>query len=216
MTARIDDEIDRAAFLGQRLEDLVYNKAKDGGIAARTSNDDLLIAYWSLIFDYSKGMLCLLQYKFHSPAFALARPMIEALVRAHLVLFGSDDEVKRIRQDRYKVSYENDGQRIDKALGSSPLFENLLKGSRDLLHSLTHSGKAQLQKRFDGDEVGSGYTDSEIWGLLGTASSAVFMITALITHHYGMEDQFKEARTAWAEFGREREAIRACFLPPVS
>jgi hypothetical protein len=161
-------------------------------------------------------MLCLLQYKFHSPAFALARPMIEALVRAHLVLFGSDDEVKRIRQDRYKVSYENDGQRIDKALGSSPLFENLLKGSRDLLHSLTHSGKAQLQKRFDGDEVGSGYTDSEIWGLLGTASSAVFMITALITHHYGMEDQFKEARTAWAEFGREREAIRACFLPPVS
>jgi hypothetical protein len=32
MSARIEDEIERAAFLGQHLEDLVYNKASVGGI----------------------------------------------------------------------------------------------------------------------------------------------------------------------------------------
>jgi hypothetical protein len=110
VVASIEEEINRAALLGQCLEDLVCNKAnRDGGLVAKTTNDDLLIAYWSLVFDYGKGMLCLLQYKYHSPAFAPARPLIEALVRAHLVLFGSADEVKKIRQDRYRVSYEKDG-----------------------------------------------------------------------------------------------------------
>ena len=79
------------------------------------------------------------------------------------------------------MSYEKDGERIDKYLGSSPLIENLLKETRDLLHSLTHSGKAQLWRRFDGDEVGSGYSDGEVFGLLGTASSAAFMMTTLLT-----------------------------------
>jgi hypothetical protein len=199
----IDEEIDRAARLSQLLEDLVYEKAKDGALVIRTKNDDLLLAYWSMIFDYGKGIDCLLKYRFHSPAFALARPLVEALVRAHIVLFGSEDEVKKIRQDRYRVSYEKDGQRIDKALGSSPLFENLLRGSRDLLHSLTHSGKAQLWRRFDGDEVGSGYSDAEVWGLLGTCSSAVFMMTYLITHHFGLDEQMQAARTAWGEFGKQ-------------
>jgi len=213
MSVTIEDEIDRAARLGQLLEDLVVNKAQQGALVVRTENDDLLVAYWSLTFDYGKGIDCLLRYKFHSPAFALARPLVEALVRAHLVLCGSVDEIKRIRQDRYKVSYEKDGQRIDQYLGSSPLFENLLKDSRDLLHSLTHSGKAQLWRRFDGDEVGSGYTDGEVWGLLGTVSSAVFMMTCLIANHFGLEEQVRVATAQRRVHEKERESVKATFVP---
>jgi hypothetical protein len=54
MLAGIERELDRAGCFGQRLEDLVYNAAKDGEVAYRTKNDDLLISYWSLVFDYSK------------------------------------------------------------------------------------------------------------------------------------------------------------------
>jgi hypothetical protein len=126
------------------------------------------------------------------------------------------DEVSRIRQDRYKVSYEKDGQRIDRHLSSSPLFENMLKDNRDLLHSLTHSGKAQLWRRFDGDEVGSGYTDAEVWALLGTVSSAVFMMTCLIAKHYGLDEQLRVATATYMEFAKEREAVKTDFIPAIS
>lgn len=103
MFAGIEIDIDRAGHFGQRLEDLVYNAAKDGKVVYRTNNDDLLISYWSLVFDYSKGIVCLL--KFHSPAFALMRPLVEAVTGEHIVLVGSDDDVKKIRSDRFKVNY---------------------------------------------------------------------------------------------------------------
>jgi hypothetical protein len=117
-------------------------------------------------------MLCLLGHKFHASAFALARPMIEALVRAHLVLCsfwlgrrGEEDQAGPLQGE---LREGRSGSTRPSAVAL--FFENLLKGSRDLLHSLTHSGKAQLWRRFDGDQLGSGYTDGEIWGLLRTAS----------------------------------------------
>jgi hypothetical protein len=42
MSVTIDNEINRAAHFGQRLEDLVYNEAKEGRLVFRTKNDDLL------------------------------------------------------------------------------------------------------------------------------------------------------------------------------
>ncbi|MGP0018525.1 MAG: hypothetical protein ACLPHP_08155 [Candidatus Sulfotelmatobacter sp.] len=73
MPITIEAEINRAALLGQQLEDLVYNKSKEGKLIAIDKNDDLLMGYWSLIFDYGKGVGCLLQNRFYSPAFALFR-----------------------------------------------------------------------------------------------------------------------------------------------
>lgn len=72
MSVTIDNEINRTARFGQVMEDLVYNEAKAGRLVFRTKNDDLLISYWSMIFDYCKGIGCLLHQKFHSPAFAAA------------------------------------------------------------------------------------------------------------------------------------------------
>jgi hypothetical protein len=201
MSVSVDSEIDRAARFGQALEDLVYNQAKEGRIVFRTENDDLLVSYWSMMFDYCKGIGCMLHHKFHSPAFALQRPLVEALVRAHIVLVGSEEDVAKIRKDWYNVSYEKDGARIDKALGLGSLFEDFLKNSRKMLHSLTHSGTAQLQKRWDADWLGSGFDDKDISALLATCSLAVFLITILITKHYRMEEETKAAEAAWLEFG---------------
>jgi hypothetical protein len=209
MPAGIEHEIDRAGRFGQRLEDLVYNAAKAGKIVYSTKNDDLLVSYWSLVFDYSKGIVCLLANKFHSPAFALMRPLVEAVTREHIVLVGSEDEVKKIRNDRFKVNYHKDGARIDKVLGSGSLFEGFLKGSRDMLHSLTHSGTAQLQNRWDGDELGSGFSDDRILALLTTCSVSVFMTTILVTRHFGLDEQREAAEAAFLELGSPSPA------PPV-
>jgi hypothetical protein len=135
------------------MEDLVYNEAKEGRLVFSTKNDDLLVSYWSMVFDYCKGIGCLLHHKFHSPAFALQRPLVEALVRAHIVLIGSEEDVAKIRKDRYNVSYEKDGARIDKALGLGSLFEDFLKTSRNVLH--TSPTRARHSSRRDGTQTGS-------------------------------------------------------------
>lgn len=145
--------------------------------------------------------------KFHSPAFALLRPLVDALVRAHIVPVGSEEDVVKIRKDRYKVSYEKDGAKIDKALGMSPIFDNFLKKSQSMLHSLTHSGTAQLKKRWDQDWLGSGFSDEDILALLGACSVAAFLITILITRHFGLEEQRQTAESAWLEHGRGRWPI---------
>jgi len=196
----IEDETNRAALVGQRLEDLVLNKVKDGGFVIRTERDDLLLGYWSLIFDYGKGVVCLLHNKLYSAAFSLLRPTVEAMVRAHVVKMGSEEDVLKIRQDRYKVKYEKVGCQIDKAFGTKPLFDNYLKGAQPFLHSLTHSGKAQLSSRFDGNTIAASFTDLQIEGLLGNSVSAVFLATVLITRHYDFDEQRQEAERIWAEY----------------
>jgi len=117
--------------------------------------------------------------------------------------------VKKIRSDRFKVNYYKDGARIDKVLGSGTLFEGFLKDSRDMLHSLTHSGTAQLQNRWDGDALGSGFTDDRILALLTTYSISVFMTTILVTRHFGLDEQRQAAEAAFLEFGPPVPAMPA-------
>jgi hypothetical protein len=207
----VEAEINRAALLGQQLEDLVYNKSKEGKLIVIDKNDDLLMGYWSLIFDYGKGVGCLLHHKFFSPAFALFRPILEALVRTSVVLVGSPDDVLKIRQDEFRVNYKKDGAWIDKALGTGTLLDDFLKGSKELLHSLTHSGTAQLGMRFDGDLVGAGVSDAQIMALLGAASNAAFLITILVAKHFDWGDVADAANRAFLEYGKE--SMAAANLP---
>jgi hypothetical protein len=86
MTANIEAEINRAARLGAQLEHLVYNKSKEGKLVAIGKDDDLLMGYWSLVFDFGKGIGCLLHHEFYASAFALFRPMVEAVVNSSPIL----------------------------------------------------------------------------------------------------------------------------------
>jgi len=71
---------------------------------------------------------------------------MEALVRAHLTLAGSDEEVKQLQADDYRVNFKEIGPRIDKALGLEGLLERVLTGSRVALHSYTHAGRNAVRK----------------------------------------------------------------------
>jgi hypothetical protein len=196
----IQDEIDRAIRLGQNLEDIVLDRGNDGGLVIRGGNDDLLIGYWSLILDYDKGILCLLHHKFYSAAFALLRPLIEALVKAHVVKMGSEEDVGKIRKDRYNLNYDKVGRQIDEALGIGPIFENYLKRGRPLLHSLTHSGVVQLNRRFDGNDVSASFSDEQIEALVSNAKMAVFLFTILVTRHFDFDEGWRAAKRMFLEY----------------
>src|SRR5271170_1307444 len=102
-------EIDRAVKVSQKLEDLVSGKS----VTTINNRDALLIGFWSLIFDYSKGIMLLLSSQFYASAFAQWRPLVEASIRSHLVLMVSDDDFEKIRKDDYRVNFKEDAKKID-------------------------------------------------------------------------------------------------------
>jgi hypothetical protein len=171
------------------------------------------MAYWSLIFDYGKGIGCLLHHEFYAAAFALFRPIVEALVRVGVVLAGAPEDVQKIRKDEFVVNFKKDGASIDKALGLGTLMDNFLKGTRELLHSLTHSGTAQLGMRFDGDQIGASVSDLQIAALLSGASTAAFLMTIVIAKHFNFADVADVANEVFLEYGNQSTASAGANLP---
>jgi hypothetical protein len=151
--------------------------------------------------DYDKGILALMRQKFYGSAFALLRPTIEALVRAHLVLMGSEDDVKRIKDDTYAVNFKTIGAQIDAAFDLQGFFDRLLNGARGALHSFTHSGLSQLGRRFTGTDVQARYSDGEIVEVIHTSSTAAFMVTNLVAHHFKFEAEAKEIEKLFLKWG---------------
>jgi len=61
----------------------------------------------------------LLSHKFFGSAFALVRPIVEATVRSHVVIMGSEEDVRRLREDDYRANLSTVGKEIDTAQATS-------------------------------------------------------------------------------------------------
>jgi hypothetical protein len=195
----IQKRIDSARKFGEELELIVVNKKE----LPASDRNILLIAYWALLFDYDKGILSLLQAEFFGSAFALCRPVAEAVVRAHLAICGSDEELKALQNDDYRVNFKDIGPRLDAAFGLEGLMQNFLsEKTRSALHSYTHSGVHQLGRRFDGNDLKQSYKDEEIIEVINVTSSAIFMISNLVTKHFGFEDEWKKVGPLYGEWGK--------------
>ena len=196
---KVKNEIDSARRFGEQLEDIVVSKNQ----FPTDDRNVLLIAYWALMFDYHKGILSLLQSEVFGAAFALVRPVVEAVVRAHVALMGSEDDLARIQKDEYKVNFKEIGAKIDGAFGLEGLMEKFLNDvTRSALHSYTHSGLLQLGRRFDGDDIKPNYSDGEIFEVIRVTTSAIFMVTSLVTKHFGFEDDRKRISQMYCEWGK--------------
>jgi hypothetical protein len=198
----VQEEIDRSSVFGQKLEDLVVSK---GSVTLQAgARDKLLLAHWSLALDLDKSILTLMQNKFYGGAFALLRPIVEAEVRAHVVLMGSDDDVTKIREDRYITNFKTIGAEIDTAFNLGGFFDGFLNGARGALHSFTHSGLSQLGRRFKGNDLEAHYDDDEIIEVIRTSSTAVFMVTNLVTKHFKFVGEGKKVEELFLEWGKKR------------
>jgi hypothetical protein len=199
ISEKVRKEIDSARHLGEQLEDIVISKNQ----FPTGDRNVLLIAYWALMFDYHKGILSLLQSKFFGAAFALVRSVVEAVVRAHVALKGSEEDLQRIQNDEYTVNFKQIGAKIDADFGLDHLMENFLNDvTRSALHSYTHSGLLQLGRRFDGNDIKPNYRDEEITEVIRVATSAIFMVTNLVTKHFGFEQDWENVTQLYVEWGK--------------
>jgi hypothetical protein len=126
MSNRIEDEIKKANAFGDQIENLVIAK----GQCPTGDRNTPLMAYWSLLFDFHRGVLCLLSHKFYGSAFALVRPIVEGVVRSHVVIMGSEDDVRKLREDEYRTNLSTVGKEIDTAFGTDDFFEKFLARAR--------------------------------------------------------------------------------------
>ena len=197
MSNRIENEIKKANAFGDQIEDLIIAK----GQCPTGDRNTPLMAYWSLTFDFHRGVLCLLSHKFYGSAFALVRPIVEAVVRSHVVIMGSEEDVRKLREDEYRTNLSTVGKEIDAAFGTDDLFEAFLTRARIALHSYTHAGVYQLGRRFSGDDLVANYSEEEIIEVIRVSTSAVFMVNNLVTKHFGFEEEWKRNNQLYDEWG---------------
>ena len=198
MSNSVDQEIKRANEFGDQIENLVVSR----GQCPTGDRNTLLIAYWSLIFDHHRGVLCLVSNKLFGSAFALVRPMVECAVRAHVVIMGSEEDLRKLGNDEYRTNFSTIGKQIDTAFSTEDLFEKFLNGARDALHSYTHAGLLQLGRRFSGTDVTPSYSEAEIIEIIRTSTSAAFLVTNLVTKHFGFEEGWRECTKLFTEWGQ--------------
>ncbi len=194
----VQEELASAAEFGAKAEELVLSK----GEFTTGDRNTPLMAYWSLAFEFHKSILSLLRSQYYGAAFALVRPLLEATIRAHLVLFVSDGTLARITSDEYRTNFGTVGNEIDTAFGMDGVFENFLTGARDALHGYTHIGMHQLGRRFKGANLEPNYTEGEIIEVIRVSTSAAFMVNALVTKHFGFEQEWQQNNELFDSWGK--------------
>src|ERR1019366_5540782 len=129
-------------------------------------------------------VLCLLSNKVFGSAFALVRPLIEATGRAYVVIMGSEEDVRKLRNDEYRMNFGTVGKQIDAFFGTGDWFESFLNRAKNAFHSYTHAGLSQLGRRFSGNDVRPSYSEEELIEVIETSTIAAFLVTKLITKHF--------------------------------
>lgn len=198
MVERVAEEVAIANEVADKIEDLVIAKQQ----APTGDRNTLLMAYWSLAFEIHRAILSLIDQNFYGAAFALVRPIIEATLRAHIALSGSDTVIEQLHDDTYQTNFGKVGKEIDKAFGLDGFFENLLKRTKAALHSYTHAGLLQLGRRFNGSDLAANYKEEEIVEVIRASVSCVFMVNNLMTKHFSWEQEWKQNTDLFVEWGK--------------
>lgn len=198
MADRVAEAIRLANEFGDKIEDLVVAKQQ----APTGERNTLLMAYWSLAFEFHRAILSLIDQRFYGAAFALVRPIIEATVRAHVVLMCSDEVLRQLHNDEYRTNLATVGAEIDAAFRLEGFFDGFLKRARTALHSYTHAGLLQLGRRFKGTDLVANYTDEEIIDAIRASTTAVFVVNNLMTKHFRFEEEWKRNTGLFDEWGK--------------
>jgi hypothetical protein len=82
-------------------------------------------------------------------------------------------------------------------------MENFLnEKTLNALHSYTHAGLQQLGRRFLRGQIRPNYPDEEVVEVITVVTSALFMLTNLVTKHFGYEGDWKKVSDLYVEWGK--------------
>ena len=203
--------IARASVLSDRLQLLISNEREH---VVKTNCDNLVLMYWTILFEYHQGILTLLRSSNPTSAFALLRVFEESYLKLFIAMFGTEKQFNALRAGTYQTEFEVVGKQIDDRLGAQPLFAKLFKDKIKVLHGFTHSGREQLSRQLrknssGGLDVVTNYSEDEARALVQETMPTIFLAAAFITEFLDYPVEHQTAVGIFNEYiGTERMALQ--------
>ena len=106
------------------------------------------------------------QQQIHVFSYISPEQRVRSDFRGRVAIMGSNEDVRRIQDDEYRVNFKEIGPEIDNYFQLDSLMENSLNEAPLILHSFAHSGLSQIGRRFRGDELAPHYEDDMVLRLI--------------------------------------------------
>lgn len=145
---------------------------------------DKFTVAWALLrfsFDNAAAINALLFHhgiELSGPAFALLRPMNEALKRGTWIAFCSTDEQVQAFAQEDKLPRGNLAAEIEKVppFDQYPIFTQQYANAWDKFHSFTHGGSQIVGAYTLGDSIGPAFPTADVHGLLDHVEAISIMV----------------------------------------
>jgi hypothetical protein len=125
---------------------------------------------------------------------------VESVIRAHIAICGSDEDIEKLRTDQYKTNFSTVGQQIDTYFGLKGYLTAFLGRSKNWLHSFTHGGTYQLARRYSGTDLTAIYSDADILRVIALSVDGVFMVNNIATRYLKFEEEWKRTNELYLEW----------------
>jgi hypothetical protein len=173
----------------------------DGFPIEPTDRNRLVGAYISIMLEHHRAIRALLDEGYPGSASTLLRSQIEAGFRGLWVnLIGTDAQVQQIiKKDKEPFPrFRTLARLLDRSYRAMGIFAHIAQHWKHF-NSMTHSGMAQIGRRFDKDgNIALNYTDGEIEEVL-RFSASVSLLCVIPLFRCAKAPERAEALEAWLE-----------------
>jgi uncharacterized protein DUF6988 len=202
----LDDVTAHGAQVRTRLRELLERHEYKGDNLNKTR---ALAAYVDVALEYHKAIWLLHGNKLHGAAFALVRPVFDAMLRAYwLNKLATEEQIEGVFEGlkfrpmpevrrQIRKSYFTDAapnEALDPEVTDQ--FFQFLEQAWNAMSDYTHSGSLQLGRRFQASgELKPNYTDGEIIEALSLANVALLLLAHMFFVSMGHPQEVDDTRT---------------------
>lgn len=168
----------------------------------------LSMVYWSLLAEHHQAVLHLVESDYHASAFALLRCFEEAFLRLFVAMYGTDNEVAALWDDKYNAEFEVLGKRMDEKLGVDTQYRDFFKIHIKTLHSFTHGGTQQLAKfiKIESNNIAAiepQFSADALQSLVIGATATLFLAALFSTDFWGHTSEHQTVHEMHHEYLKE-------------
>lgn len=209
------DAITQAFNLNHRLQHLLGSHEEENVVKKHGRRQVLSMLYWAIIVEHHQGILHLIESDYHASAFALLRSFEEAFLRSFVAVYGTDNELAALWDDKYNAEFEVVGKQMDKELEYGPFLKDHIK----MLHSFTHGGRIQWIKFISVDSnhigtVASKFLNDEALALVMITTLVLFLAALIMADFWGYTSEHQTVQAMHDEYVEEARDAFGLMLTP--
>ncbi len=167
-------------LINESKENQILIKNALSGRKSDGKRKKVVAGFLSLSMQHHYSISLLVENKLYSSAFALLRPLFDAVYRGTWIsLIATDDEIDNFStNENFKIKpTQKLAKDIDKKINAT-VFHDVYEQNSSLLHGMTHGGIEQIGHQFDkdGDTIQTTFDDESLFALLYSSNMNLGMI----------------------------------------